>query len=321
MLHITHFALIVAFAVGLAAITVSAQIYRRHRLGYIRAHLAIVISFNLMIFISLVALYIFTLPAGDVPRAALRTVDVLFQFLVPLLQLLAAYFFIHIIRGMLERQVGARIRSVAWAIVGGYAAVQAVALATSMTIGGARLSQTVIRIVWVLSLGTIYAVLIATIPQIGRIDAPGKRRALGAYCYLLLGLITFVIALAVLNRAGVMTIPSHNLVSALVIIAMNAIPVLYIRWFVERFHGAPAVAVGAVADRATLFERYDISPREREIVELICEGKTNGEIADALFISLQTVKGHVFRVFRKTGVRNRVQLVNLFMQSDGENGR
>lgn len=321
MLHITHFVLIVAFAVGIAAITVSAQMYRRHRLGYLRAHLAIVISFNLMIFISLVALYIFKLPAGAVPEVALGTVDVLFQFLVPLLQLLAAYFFLHIIRGMLGMPVGARVRSVAWAIVGGYAAVQAVALATSMTVGGARLSQTVIRIVWFLSLGTIYAVLIATIPRIGRIDAPGRRRAFGAYCYLLLGLMTFVIALALLNHAGVIAITRHNLVSGFVIIAMNAIPVLSIRWFVERFHGAAAGTGGAAAVHVTIFERYDISPREREIVQLICEGKTNGEIADVLYISLQTVKGHVYRIFRKTGVRNRVQLVNLFMQSNKDKSR
>lgn len=59
---------------------------------------------------------------------------------------------------------------------------------------------------------------------------------------------------------------------------------------------------------------YDISPREAEIVLEICQGKSNQEISDTLFISLQTVKDHAHRVFTKTGVRSRVQLANLVRQ-------
>ena len=60
------------------------------------------------------------------------------------------------------------------------------------------------------------------------------------------------------------------------------------------------------------FESLGITPREREIILLIREGKTNQEIADELFISLATVKDHNNNLFRKCGVRNRVELANLF---------
>ena len=43
----------------------------------------------------------------------------------------------------------------------------------------------------------------------------------------------------------------------------------------------------------------------------ICSGKTNQQIADDLFISLQTVKDHIHHIYLKTGVKNRVQLTNL----------
>lgn len=56
---------------------------------------------------------------------------------------------------------------------------------------------------------------------------------------------------------------------------------------------------------------YQISKREWEIVEKICEGLTNKQISDTLFISLQTVKDHSHHIYKKTGVKNRVQLVNL----------
>ncbi len=62
-----------------------------------------------------------------------------------------------------------------------------------------------------------------------------------------------------------------------------------------------------------LIGRGGVTPREYEIVQLICQGKSNNEIADVLFISVQTVKTHTYRIYRKLGVRNRVQLANLFL--------
>ena len=51
----------------------------------------------------------------------------------------------------------------------------------------------------------------------------------------------------------------------------------------------------------------DLSPREIDVLEAICRGKTNLDIAAALAISPFTVKNHVQRIFRKIGVTNRTQ--------------
>lgn len=56
--------------------------------------------------------------------------------------------------------------------------------------------------------------------------------------------------------------------------------------------------------------RFEISEREKDIIKEIFKGLTNKEIADKLFISLQTVKDHTHRIYIKTGLRNRVELVN-----------
>jgi DNA-binding CsgD family transcriptional regulator len=58
-------------------------------------------------------------------------------------------------------------------------------------------------------------------------------------------------------------------------------------------------------------KKFEISPRESEIVREICNGLSNQEISDKLFISLQTVKDHTHRIYIKTNARNRVQLINL----------
>lgn len=57
--------------------------------------------------------------------------------------------------------------------------------------------------------------------------------------------------------------------------------------------------------------RYNITKREMEVINLICLGKTNKEIASELFISVDTVKDHNYKIFQKTGVKNRTQLVKL----------
>jgi DNA-binding CsgD family transcriptional regulator len=52
-----------------------------------------------------------------------------------------------------------------------------------------------------------------------------------------------------------------------------------------------------------------LSPREREVYDLVCEGLSNAEIARQLYISESTVKVHVHHVFDKLGIRSRTALV------------
>jgi two-component system nitrate/nitrite response regulator NarL len=51
-----------------------------------------------------------------------------------------------------------------------------------------------------------------------------------------------------------------------------------------------------------------LTPRERQIVEQICEGLKNKEIAQALSITAGTVKVHLMHIFEKTGVKDRFEL-------------
>jgi DNA-binding CsgD family transcriptional regulator len=58
-------------------------------------------------------------------------------------------------------------------------------------------------------------------------------------------------------------------------------------------------------------ESLGITPRELEILELIAQGLSNKEIADRVFVSENTVKTHLSRVFDKLGARRRTQAVQL----------
>ncbi len=58
-------------------------------------------------------------------------------------------------------------------------------------------------------------------------------------------------------------------------------------------------------------KQFEVSPRETDIIREICNGLSNKEISEKLFISLQTVKDHTHRIYIKTNVKSRVQLINL----------
>ena len=55
-----------------------------------------------------------------------------------------------------------------------------------------------------------------------------------------------------------------------------------------------------------------LTKRELAITRKIADGAQNQEIADCLHISVNTVKTHVYSIFRKTDCRNRVELIKWF---------
>jgi predicted ATPase/DNA-binding CsgD family transcriptional regulator len=57
-----------------------------------------------------------------------------------------------------------------------------------------------------------------------------------------------------------------------------------------------------------------LSPRERELVTLVAQGRTNAEIAAQLFISIRTVTSHLDRIRDKTGYRRRADLTRLALE-------
>jgi DNA-binding CsgD family transcriptional regulator len=69
--------------------------------------------------------------------------------------------------------------------------------------------------------------------------------------------------------------------------------------------GVARELVGTVEPRRA--DTFGLSPREREVLGLIAEGRTNREIGERLFISQKTVGVHVGNILGKLGVSGRVE--------------
>lgn len=76
-------------------------------------------------------------------------------------------------------------------------------------------------------------------------------------------------------------------------------------------HAGNLCVDGMGADNQTplrLHSRFRVTPREREIIELVCRSLKNREIAEALSITPGTVKVHLMHIFEKTGLKDRYEL-------------
>lgn len=73
----------------------------------------------------------------------------------------------------------------------------------------------------------------------------------------------------------------------------------------------PSAVAARLADRMI---RPSLTPRELDVLRLVSRGRTNKEMAVAMFISEETVKSHMKGLFQKLGVHDRAEAVGIALQ-------
>jgi DNA-binding CsgD family transcriptional regulator len=165
------------------------------------------------------------------------------------------------------------------------------------------------RIAFIAIMALIYLALFAWAGmQSPHFKDPSKKRFLKVFSSWYLLYMVFIIASYAL-------IPIHPLVAYIFLflfLSWHLVPILFLNLYLEKNRTPSSGLQEDFESRLSAFvTSYEISPREQEVIRLICKGMSNQEISNELFISLQTVKDHIHRIFLKTGVKNRVQLTNI----------
>lgn len=295
---LTSLVLVLALAVGLGASIVVAQYMQTGQAIFYRYYLTHILLFNLLILAGLVFRYLqplsleihpASLPAFLILMAGLK-LGWLYAFVIST-RLLTTVAFPETLAKRLGRTglvlflVYALVVSLAW-----FGSFKTLFQGTMMGLE-------------IVVLGGALVASLQLMTKARRIPAGSRRYHLLWFAGFHLGLLLIVMIalLASWIRPGPEEF-AQLVVNGGFLLLFNLFPPLWVRNF-QPGPGAP------ISEK---FDSLGITRREKEIVLLIQAGKTNQEIADGLFISVATVKDHNNNLFRKTGVRNRIELANLF---------
>ena len=91
-------------------------------------------------------------------------------------------------------------------------------------------------------------------------------------------------------------------------ILIKLILMLFEKKRVQKADVYEALSAGKTIENSKLDRFAILSPREREVARLAARGYSNAQIAEELFISVETVKRHMATIFEKLNIKSRIEL-------------
>jgi len=314
--------LVISLILGGTAISLAIRLHKRYRLTYLSSYL------YFQIFITVFGLYGLTgrviaekmLIGRGTSHPTVETIGHFFFFLGLPFFILALYMFLRLCREITGRYLSRHVTVGYFLTLGGLFFAYGTALLVSNISASSDRKYALLsswRVYASVTVETLILVLgLAFLFSGAASKEPASKRALRVFG--LAWLAGHGASLILWPFSGQSEVLSgwHILVFSLA----NLLPLLYWRAHLARSFPAPSLQQTSPAAMEQFLARYKITRREEEVIRELCAGKSNREISASLFISLQTVKDHVYRIYQKTDVRNRVQLINLIQGYKDEHG-
>jgi len=311
--QLTVLGLTMALFSGLVGITLLVRLLHFYPLRFLRVMLYCLLLFNLLIVFGIAFRYaelhlIEVLSAGWMQALGLTVLD-----LMAVLKLCFVYAFLEMNAQLTGHRYRDRFKRVYWMI-----SIIAVGLLITLSFTALliELSSTVFSLHAGLEWLILSAIFIGIFQQLFRsFNLTHRRIKIASLVFSGVHVMVFsavTVSVALGSLLGTSQPSSLPLFNSLTMFFYNALLVAWAYRYIPVLEPVLERESTARRDIGHQLERFGITHREREVIELICQGKSNQEIADALFISLQTVKDHNYNIYQKTGVKNRVGLVKLF---------
>lgn len=262
-------------------------------------------------FVNWVLPFIILLVAGeDSVGGAEWAIPVLVLTAVPLL-LAKLYLFIGLFQALLGRGIPAWLNYLALSLGILVLALTVISI-KSYYDGGDFLSLREF-LVWlgVVAIATVFLVLIQCLAR----SKPGEaiNTALPARLLAWTYLTGYAIYVFAAYSSFLPVSPQIELLTPYIYFIIHALP-LPLLWYFHQGSPVPERQVNTLRVKE-LVDESGLTPRETVVLRQIMQGHTNQQIADSLSISPHTVRNHIYHVYRKTGIRNRFQLLAYCQQS------
>jgi DNA-binding CsgD family transcriptional regulator len=313
-------AVILSVCAGLYAVLITYQLHKKYRLNYLSTYLYFQIFINVFGVYGILGQAIAKkiLEQQESSYQIIESIGHFFSFLGLPFLIFAWYMFIRLCREIIEKKLSRTFNlSYYFTLAVIFFAYGSVIILSNLLNFGdekyALFSSAIIYLYVILEVLVLIVALSQLFINAGKIKDEKKQKAVQTFASL--NLVVFCAGIILFLSANEST--TVGAVYFLVFFSGNILPVLFWRAYLKKYFIAPVLQKTGPLTMKQFLEEYKISKREEEVIHKLCEGKTNKEISETLFISLQTVKDHVYRIYQKTDVKNRVQLINL-IQSYGE---
>jgi DNA-binding CsgD family transcriptional regulator len=294
--HLTIAFYALALIAGTASLTQTFMIWQRHRKPVIRRYGVFLLALYLVLAGFLVDLYAritalsHTAEARAITWILLAGGGILYIFICP-------YFF-HSLAGLSLTRAGRIIFSLIDALA---------CLGAAANIAFPSYAPVTIALSGILFAMIAYGIIFIAIHLKG-IGEKTLKRALTLFLCLSAAFFPFMLIDAVMSYVPFLSLFGfmENLAQPVYFLALNCLTIA----FGVRYLNRPAFAE---QDRLTEYflSTFGVTEREREIIGLLLEGAGSKQIGEKLFISPKTAENHLYNIYQKLGVRNRVQLFQL----------
>jgi len=305
---------IFSLVIGLGTIFIALEIYKKYQVGYLSIYLYYLISFTISGFINLIGRFLaFSILASGTPDSRM-TINLMFGFLVFPFMLAALYFFINLMSELCGKRLS-RIIKRGYLILSSLLILLLIVL-TKNYLDTQELGLTT-KVMSAINFGVICAYVASSLlcflmaMRIGDDRQRVLAKTISA-CYFIAFFIGLIFPWEYIYQYWPNIRP---LPMVLLYFCTNLPPLLFLRHNLKKYFAEASTQLGGQAGMALFFSRYNLSQREQEVIRLMIQGKSNKDIESELFISLHTVKNHIYNIYQKLGVKNRLQVVSLIRES------
>lgn len=307
MEHIFILIHILTLTMGIWSIFYSNQMAKTYGYPFLRAYNQFIIFYNLMVVSSLTSRYIFTnlLDQSNKPLFYQWISYALHFFIV----LVMTYTFLKVTLGLRGKSISSPLKG--WLVTG------LILFGLSYGIGVTVYIQTTSfqvfdftdRLFHLTAFSIQFAASICMLFH--RTDnEDNKRKAIRTFGILYILVFTFPFLFFLLPHPL-----NLRLFTVILFLLLNLNPIIWLRQFFLKYYLNGLSLQDDALFQEVIAQKYKLTGREQEIIELILQGKSNKEIKNTLFLSVNTVRNHIYSLYQKLGVKSRGQLVHLILEA------
>ncbi|MDH4218253.1 MAG: helix-turn-helix transcriptional regulator [Candidatus Aminicenantes bacterium] len=312
--HLSLILIILAFGVGMAASSHAILLYNRFPIRYLKFHSALLILLNTVVFLGLLFNYI---QINLMNQSFLNTNNIFYYsyyFVLSVLTAFILYVFIGLVFNLLKKNWPKKWKILYWIYFIGLILGQIVYLLMNPEPEGISQYTIFLLVIAVSFFLVSYVLVFLLFFQSKVFQTRVQRRLLQTLSLFLFLIFTTSLFLDASQIFKVVTLEEYLLYKSVVIYVLNLASLVQLKGFVKSIFPQETSPVGTDVFMEHLFQKYKLTQREQQVIRLICSGKSGKDIENELFLSPHTIKEYIYRIYKKTGVKNRVQMVNLFRE-------